>query len=483
LWRVILFFIMTKQEKIALQQQNKTKQNKTMKKQTQRVVLLAVCSLFFYAGNAQVKIGDNPTTIDTSAMLDVESTTQGFLPPRMSTTQINAITLPATGLMVYNTTIPCLQVNDGTLTSPSWNCISGLAGVPVDSVGSIASLACAGATHNGTLDSGQVASGVSSVISYTGGNGNAHIGQSVASTGVTGLTATLASGSFATGAGTLTYTITGTPADSGTASFAINIGGQTCTLTRTINTYSVGYPGAPTVCASDTISATSCSNVSGATANDDAGTTLGTEYNWTGATTSGMANTSTTRALVDISGQCWMRYDMDTIPSNYSPSPTWSSTDVGWSGYYTAGPFTNEGLLYQWSAAMNGSTAERAQGVCPTDWHVPSDCEWMYLENNLGMSTADQGSSSSWRNSGSVGSKLSTATSSGNNNSGFTALLAGLRNSLGAVDYRGSSGLWWSSSETSATNAQLRYLYGSQAGVLRSSYNKAFGFSVRCLKD
>jgi uncharacterized protein (TIGR02145 family) len=455
-----------------------------MKKQTQRVVLLAVCSLFFYAGNAQVKIGNNPTTIDTSAMLELESTTQGFLPPRMSTTQINAITLPATGLMVYNTTIPCLQVNDGTTTLPSWNCISGLAGISGDSAGSIASLDCAGATHNGTLDSGQVASGVSSVISYTGGNGNAHIGQSMASTGVTGLTATLASGSFATGAGTLTYTITGTPADSGTASFAINIGGQTCTLTRTINTYIVGYTGAPTVCASDTISATPCSDVSGATANDNTGTTLGTEYNWTGATTSGMANTSTTRALVDISGQCWMRYDMDTIPSNYSPSPTWvNNNDVGWSDYYTAGPFTNEGLLYQWSAAMNGSTAERAQGVCPTDWHVPSDCEWMYLENNLGMSTADQGSSSSWRNSGSVGSKLSTATSSGNNNSGFTALLAGLRNSLGAVDYRGSSGLWWSSSETSATNAQLRYLYGSQAGVLRSSYNKAFGFSVRCLKD
>ena len=460
-----------------------------MKKQTQRLVLLAVCSLFFYAGNAQVKIGDNPTTIDTSAMLDVESTTQGFLPPRMSTTQINAITLPAAGLMVYNTTIPCLQVNDGTTTSPSWNCISGLAGIPVDSAGSIASLDCAGATHNGTLDSGQVASGVSSVISYTGGNGNAHIGQSMASTGVTGLTATLASGSFATGAGTLTYTITGTPADSGTASFAINIGGQTCTLTRTIdynnNTYIVGYTGAPTVCASDTISATSCSNVSGATANDNTGTTLGTEYNWTGATTSGMANTSTTRALVDISGQCWMRYNMDTIPSNYSPSPTGSSTDVGWSGYYTGGPFTNEGLLYQWSAAMNGSTAERAQGVCPTDWHVPSDCEWMYLESNLGMNTYDQGNSSSWRNSGSVGSKLSTLTGSGNNNSGFTALWAGTRLANGGTSfyYRWSSCYLWSSSEASAASAQYRLAFTGQVGVYRNSSGKALGFSVRCLKD
>lgn len=40
-----------------------------------------------------------------SAMLQVDSTTQGFLPPRMTTTQINAIASPAEGLMVYNTTI------------------------------------------------------------------------------------------------------------------------------------------------------------------------------------------------------------------------------------------------------------------------------------------------------------------------------------------------------------------------------------------
>lgn len=39
-----------------------------------------------------------------SAMLDVTSTTRGVLIPRMTTTQMNAISSPATGLMVYNTT-------------------------------------------------------------------------------------------------------------------------------------------------------------------------------------------------------------------------------------------------------------------------------------------------------------------------------------------------------------------------------------------
>ena len=100
--------------------------------------------------------------------------------------------------------------------------------------GSISALTCASATNNGTLTAGVAASGVSSVVPYTGGNGGIHNGQTVTSTGVTGLTATLNAGTFSTGSGNLTYTITGTPSGIGTASFALNIGGQTCTLTRTV---------------------------------------------------------------------------------------------------------------------------------------------------------------------------------------------------------------------------------------------------------
>ena len=102
--------------------------------------------------------------------------------------------------------------------------------------GSIGTLTCASSTDNGTLQVDVAASGVSSDIPYTGGNCGTHSGQTVASTGVTGLTATLSPGSFNCGGGNLTYNITGTPASSGTASFAIDIGGQTCTLTRTVNT-------------------------------------------------------------------------------------------------------------------------------------------------------------------------------------------------------------------------------------------------------
>jgi len=60
-----------------------------------------------------VSIGAN-TTPASSAILDVVSTTKGFLPPRMTTTQRDAISSPATGLSVYNTTLNSNDSYDGT---------------------------------------------------------------------------------------------------------------------------------------------------------------------------------------------------------------------------------------------------------------------------------------------------------------------------------------------------------------------------------
>ncbi|MFH1160827.1 MAG: hypothetical protein V1733_07755 [bacterium] len=54
--------------------------------------------------NAQVAINTTGNPPDNSAMLDVVSTTKGALIPRMTTTQRDAISSPATGLMVYVTT-------------------------------------------------------------------------------------------------------------------------------------------------------------------------------------------------------------------------------------------------------------------------------------------------------------------------------------------------------------------------------------------
>ena len=51
--------------------------------------------------NTYAQVGIGTETPDLSSALEVQSTTQGFLPPRISNTQMDAIDLPAEGLQVY----------------------------------------------------------------------------------------------------------------------------------------------------------------------------------------------------------------------------------------------------------------------------------------------------------------------------------------------------------------------------------------------
>jgi|694.fasta_scaffold12227_3 hypothetical protein len=68
----------------------------------------------------------NGTTIDASAIFQVNSTTKGFLPPRMTTTQRDAIVSPATGLRIYNTTTNTNDTYNGTVWQS--NSVSGVSG-------------------------------------------------------------------------------------------------------------------------------------------------------------------------------------------------------------------------------------------------------------------------------------------------------------------------------------------------------------------
>jgi hypothetical protein len=59
-------------------------------------------------------VGIGTSTLDSNAILELNSTTQGFLPPKMTTTQKNAIFTPPSGLVVYDTTTNKLCVYNGT---------------------------------------------------------------------------------------------------------------------------------------------------------------------------------------------------------------------------------------------------------------------------------------------------------------------------------------------------------------------------------
>ncbi|NGX84604.1 FISUMP domain-containing protein [Aequorivita sp. KMM 9714] len=71
------------------------------------IVLLLFSNLIFLNANAQVGIGT--TNPHSSAALDVSSNNSGFLPPRMTTSQRNAITNPVAGLMIYNLEENCIN--------------------------------------------------------------------------------------------------------------------------------------------------------------------------------------------------------------------------------------------------------------------------------------------------------------------------------------------------------------------------------------
>ena len=65
-----------------------------------------------YIGFSQV--GIDTTNPDASARLDVSSTNKGFLPPRMTSTERDAITSPANGLIIYNVTNNRLEIRSGS---------------------------------------------------------------------------------------------------------------------------------------------------------------------------------------------------------------------------------------------------------------------------------------------------------------------------------------------------------------------------------
>ncbi len=83
-----------------------------------------------------------------------------------------------------------------------------------------------------------------------------------------------------------------------------------------------------------------------------------------------------TYPLVEINGQCWFAQDLHEKPSAFPTAPAWSNVDNG--------SYDVTKNLYQWKAAMNAATSERSRGICPTGFHIPSDCEFMYLAHGLG---------------------------------------------------------------------------------------------------
>ena len=74
---------------------------------------------------AAAQTGIGTRTSDKSAVLDLSSTSKGFLMPRMSTDERDLIENPANALIIYNTTVQAIEFNVGTASNPIWILLAG----------------------------------------------------------------------------------------------------------------------------------------------------------------------------------------------------------------------------------------------------------------------------------------------------------------------------------------------------------------------
>ena len=183
---------------------------------------------------------------------------------------------------------------------------------------------------------------------------------------------------------------------------------------------------------------------------------------------------------VSIGSQCWMSENLKTTKyrngnaiTNVTDSTAWGFSYGAYCDYMNiAGNSTIYGRLYNFYTVIDTS------GLCPTGWHIPCDTAWTILITYLG-------------GDGIAGGKLKEAglghwlspNNAASNETGFTALPAGFRNSEGNFYFVGSNGYWWSSSAYINGNAWKLSMYYNLSTVSFNGIFKSTGMSVRCLRD
>jgi uncharacterized protein (TIGR02145 family) len=141
------------------------------------------------------------------------------------------------------------------------------------------------------------------------------------------------------------------------------------------------------------------------------------------------------------------------------------------------------GKLYNWFAVVD------SRNICPDNWHVPSDNEWMQLEVSLGMNPEEAIQIGIRGELLNIGEQLKswnlwqTQNNMNTNRSEFSGLPGGCLNAFGQFLDLGLKGYWWSTTESINDSAWIRTLDNNEGGIIRLYNPKRRGYSVRCVKD
>jgi uncharacterized protein (TIGR02145 family) len=157
---------------------------------------------------------------------------------------------------------------------------------------------------------------------------------------------------------------------------------------------------------------------------------------------------------VRIGNQCWFRENLNSgnmVPVGLGQSNQFNNSVV--EKYCYDGLPTNcsiYGGLYTWNEMMNYVTTASARGICPVDWHIPSDNDWTVLTTALGGAAFAGGSLKE------TGTSHWIAPNTGATNFyGFTGLPAGYSTYEGYAEIHYKN-ILWSSTNAGANDANSR---------------------------
>lgn len=182
--------------------------------------------------------------------------------------------------------------------------------------------------------------------------------------------------------------------------------------------------------------------------------------------------------IVIIGQQEWMAENLKTTHYSdgseiyYPGSNGWSSVpnETGAYTWYDTDPAQSYGALYNWFAVNS------TNGLCPSEWHVPTNDDYNQLFTFLG------GTSEAGGKLKETGTEHWSAPNAGaTNESGWTALPAGMANNAGFWN-KGNMGYWWTATENYYIFSYSMLLSFDNPTANISSDSKFNGLSVRCVR-
>lgn len=193
---------------------------------------------------------------------------------------------------------------------------------------------------------------------------------------------------------------------------------------------------------------------------------------------------------VQVFSQCWLKENLNVgIKVLGLQAMTNNGTIEKYCYYNQDSKCDIWGGLYQWQEAMQYSTDPGTQGICPPDWHIPTDEDIKVLEGSIdsqhGIGDAEW---DGWDFRGlDIGYQIKSTSSwsyngNGSDSFGFTVLPAGARFTNGSFIHSDNHAYLWSSNEHAGDYAWGRLIYTFNES-LRNSFRKEDGVSVRCVRN